>query len=318
MWVLILCIYVIPLVGSSILARRNIRSGRVDMRGALVVGTGTAIFYMLNYLLTVNVGELGALRVLMGMTVEAPLGHSLVHGVVMFLAYLAIEPYIRRLWPAVLVSWARFVSGRVRDPIVGRDILVGSAMGLFMILSDQLYHHLARRLGLTDEAAVLPFRTLGVMIGPRSMLAALSVNLAVGILRATTFFTLLVVSRFILRNNRAAATALTILFALMFVQYGAKTTWLEVGVSVLTSAVVVVLALRFGFLASIVALSTGFMFSDFPWTTDLATWFAPQTLLAWGIVGLALAYGFLIAVRGHSLFQDPLSDPVAKRVRLGE
>jgi hypothetical protein len=60
------------------------------------------------------------------------------------------------------------------------------------------------------------------------------------------------------------------------------------------------------------------MFSDFPWTSDLSTWFAPQTLLGWAVIVVALAYGFMIAVRGHSLFQDPLSDPVAKRVRASE
>ncbi|MBK9472486.1 MAG: hypothetical protein IPO18_09410 [bacterium] len=44
----------------------------------------------------------------------------------MWPAYVALESYVRRLWPRMLVSWARLVSGPgVAHPLVGRDILVG-------------------------------------------------------------------------------------------------------------------------------------------------------------------------------------------------
>src|SRR5262249_13026808 len=43
--------------------------------------------------------------------------------------YLAVEPYARRRWPKLLVSWQRLLSGRFRDPLVGRDLLLGSLLG---------------------------------------------------------------------------------------------------------------------------------------------------------------------------------------------
>jgi hypothetical protein len=43
--------------------------------------------------------------------------------------YLALEPHVRRRWPTVLVAWSRVLSGRWRDPLVGRDVLAGVAMG---------------------------------------------------------------------------------------------------------------------------------------------------------------------------------------------
>ena len=43
--------------------------------------------------------------------------------------YLALEPYIRRTWPELLVSWARILSGEFTDPIVGRDLFLGILLG---------------------------------------------------------------------------------------------------------------------------------------------------------------------------------------------
>jgi hypothetical protein len=42
-----------------------------------------------------------------------------------WLLYVAIEPFIRRLRPSSLVSWSRLLAGRLSDPAVGRDVLVG-------------------------------------------------------------------------------------------------------------------------------------------------------------------------------------------------
>jgi len=40
--------------------------------------------------------------------------------------YIAIEPYVRRRWPVTLISWSRLLAGGIRDPLVGRDVLVGA------------------------------------------------------------------------------------------------------------------------------------------------------------------------------------------------
>ena len=36
---------------------------------------------------------------------------------------------MRRRWPQTLISWTRVLAGRLRDPLVGRDVLVGAACG---------------------------------------------------------------------------------------------------------------------------------------------------------------------------------------------
>ena len=316
-WISVFMIYVVPFIGSLLLASRNIRARRVDVRGALVVGVSTFVLYLLNYLFTVNLGELGVPRVIGSIMGTAPFGHFLIHGVTLVLFYLAIEPYVRRLWPRVLVSWARLVSGRVRDPILGRDVLIGSALGVFVALMDEAFRQISRHLGLATDAPAIPDLVLGNIITPSSLLASAWISVAVGAVRAIASYTLLVVLRFLLRSNRAAVIAFTLLFTCAFATYGVRATWLELGINLIETTVGVIILLRYGLVAAIVGLTTGLMLVQFPWTTDLSTWFAPQTMMGWAIVTAILAYGFLTAVGGRSLFRDPLTDVVGVAPRRG-
>src|SRR5258708_39508150 len=69
-----------------------------------------------------------------------------------WLFYMALEPYARRLWPWVLVSWVRLFGGRSRDPLVGRDILAGAALGVVFALNIRMLQWLPGRLGLPQVA----------------------------------------------------------------------------------------------------------------------------------------------------------------------
>jgi hypothetical protein len=48
--------------------------------------------------------------------------------------YLALEPFVRRHWPRVLVSWTNVLTGRASDAVVGRDALIGVALGIWFAL----------------------------------------------------------------------------------------------------------------------------------------------------------------------------------------
>jgi len=41
--------------------------------------------------------------------------------VLLWTVYLALEPFVRRYWPRVLVSWTSVLTGRGSDDVVGRD-----------------------------------------------------------------------------------------------------------------------------------------------------------------------------------------------------
>lgn len=46
-----------------------------------------------------------------------------------WLFYAALEPPVRRRWPLRLVGWTRLLGRRLRDPLVGREVLVGTLAG---------------------------------------------------------------------------------------------------------------------------------------------------------------------------------------------
>jgi hypothetical protein len=43
--------------------------------------------------------------------------------------YLGIESYVRRFWSDALLAWTRLWSGRLRDPRIGRELLIGLEFG---------------------------------------------------------------------------------------------------------------------------------------------------------------------------------------------
>ena len=58
-------------------------------------------------------------------------GLALLWGGFTWLIYIGLEPYVRRVWPRTLISWTRLLSGQVRDPLVGRDVLIGMLVGVW-------------------------------------------------------------------------------------------------------------------------------------------------------------------------------------------
>ena len=116
------------LVCALVVTYPNLRRGRIDRRG-LRNGSATVLaISMLVWLLSaehiVGPGELGV--------VWLGFASSLLYAGWFALWYCALEPLVRRLWPESLITWTRFVAGRVRDPLVGRDLLIGS---LFSVLN---------------------------------------------------------------------------------------------------------------------------------------------------------------------------------------
>jgi serine/threonine-protein kinase len=109
-----------------LLAWRNARLGRGDRRGALRMGVLMGGLSLVQGLL--NVHDLGEVLPTggRGLAVAA----ALTNGVLMWMLYMAIEPHVRRIWPELLIGWSRLLAGRFRDPLVGRDVLVGLLVGI--------------------------------------------------------------------------------------------------------------------------------------------------------------------------------------------
>src|SRR4030095_2213548 len=118
---------VVSVLGTAVIfARRNLRLGRGDPRGAFRVSTFVLVIDFLRWILAAH--HLRDLTVEFQMLLAA-VGFVLLRGVFVWVAYMAIEPYVRRRRPGLLIFWTRLPSGPVAHPMVGRDILIGLLVG---------------------------------------------------------------------------------------------------------------------------------------------------------------------------------------------
>ncbi len=115
-------------IGTCVLARRNYVTGRGDRRGATRVALAWLVFYFAAWLLGARfwLEPLAEFSHFLGEFAA----EELLDAAIIWLIYMALEPYVRRYSADILMSWSRLLSGRVRDPRVGRDILVGIVAGL--------------------------------------------------------------------------------------------------------------------------------------------------------------------------------------------
>ena len=148
-------LFVVVMAGCLVLVPRNIRRRNADVVGAIKIGIvafGVAeICWLLEAPHQTSLTEL--------MIVVQGVVRSLFQALGLILAYLSLEPLLRRLWPTLLVSWSRLVQGRWRDPLIGRDLLIAFAGSGINKLLHGINYAVADRLspGLMPTADQLPF-----------------------------------------------------------------------------------------------------------------------------------------------------------------
>ena len=83
--------------GGAVLARHNWKTGRADVRGAALVGVATFAVVALALIL-------GAHKTL----AYSPYSLAMAEGLFAAILYMALEPWVRRLWPRALITWSRY------------------------------------------------------------------------------------------------------------------------------------------------------------------------------------------------------------------
>jgi protein kinase-like protein len=287
------------LAAALLLTRRHLRSGRGDRRGAF--RTAAVMFVSL------SVGLLLGARFYAAPEVEYEhlsylAAVALYVAMSVWLFYVALEPYVRRFWPQLLIGWTRALSGRLRDPLVGRDVLVGVAagtVGALLLASREL---LPRVLGLPLATPQLPSALLLYGTRHAASLAVQIVRLA--IVDAMQIVGIVVFLKIVVKRTWLvlAIAGLAVLPIAMNGTFAGEQLRLELMISLSGIALVFAVLLRFGLLSLIVTIYTFLAIDSFPLTTDLAKPYAAASLLLLGaIAGLSL-FGFYASRGGEPLF----------------
>jgi serine/threonine-protein kinase len=112
-------------VAGALVAVFNIRTGRWDRHGATRLAA-VVFFLCLASSVVGSHHPLSIAEEVRGFFTSV--AYAATRALMTWLLYVAIEPFIRRLHPSALISWSRLLAGRVSDPAVGRDVLIGLAV----------------------------------------------------------------------------------------------------------------------------------------------------------------------------------------------
>jgi len=280
------------------LARRNYTRGKGDARGAwriawVILALELALFLSLAHLkFSGDSLFLFVLAVSTGLLVAAQ----------MWTLYLALEPYVRSKWPQTIVSWSRILSGKLRDPLVGRDVLYGTILGLAWVFVLRIGFLLLMRVG---ERPQLP--QTESLEGIRAAFSMWLGKAFGGITTVLVFFFALVIFRAVVKNRWAAAALFVVIFALPRV-LSSNHPWIDAPVWIIVYGIAAIAVVRFGLVALAIAVFTADLLLNLPFTMDFSRWYVPETAcMALSIVALA-GWGFYTALAGQKLLKEELFD----------
>lgn len=293
-----IAVFIAVLLVPTLLAWKNTRAGRADPGSAFRVGLLVFVLALLSELLTrSHYSDFGAEF----NTLAPALMNALYSGFLLALIYLAAEPYLRRHWPDLLISWTRLVGGRYRDPLVGRDILVsaaGGTLGMVVYRIGELvptwFGHAIRRPGGIDSDALLGGRlALAVFLDPGFLVFA-----------GQGIVVMLLLLLLLRRRALAIAVAYTVLtIYTTSARMGSLSDPVQIAIlfaDAVSMLVGFVVGFRFGFLAMVVYIFFYNCLMHFPITLDTSAWYSgTSTLVLVALGGIAVS-AWRIATASYS------------------
>ena len=267
------------IVAAALLARRNTRLGRSDTRAALRLAVFSFSLFVPIYLFGIHHVP-GVQEVTQLFKVAMT---QLAWAATFWLTYVAIEPFVRRRWPDLIVSSTRLLAGRMTDPLIGRDVLVGALLGTVGAALNAAYLLASTVFELPRHTLPSPF-VLGPLYSPTQAVGQFVWIVQTASQNALGVMLLLVVLTSVLRRRWLATAAFFfICVALMGVSSG---TLPLVLVQALLATLVVT---RFGILAAVADTLFFLSATWFPLTLDPNAFYITSSVI---VTALLLGVGW--------------------------
>ncbi len=274
------------LIGGVILAWRGLKQGRGDRAGALRLAIAMLILMVLAWLCRAHFAPTPNM---IFDNVLPAFGHAIQRAFVVWLVYVALEPYIRRTWPQCLVAWNRLLAGRFLDPMVGRELLTGSLLALIFVA-------IPHAGALFGAAPTVPrsvdFHTT---VGIRACLGQLLDGCFEAATAAFGLVLFLVLVRFVVRS-RWLTMAIVGVFVVVLVDPIPTDVvpWDWAQRFVITGLLLWIVVKR-GLLVLVVGKFFSQGWSRFPASLDLSSWYAHVTIVLVLLTLVAAIYGYRVA-----------------------
>jgi hypothetical protein len=291
-------VFLITLAAGIWFAIHNLRRGRGDRKNAWRLACATFVLGIAIFLLRAHFVASLSMLLLVAMAIST----SLFWGGALWLLYIALEPYVRRNWPQTIISWTRFMSGRFRDPLVGRDLALGIALGISWVLVYQIGAFFRMRGGASPQ-----FPSSDFLMGMPEATASWLTNLMTSILGTLLFFLALVVLRMLVRNRWLAAVLFVALFTIPRI-LGSDHIAADLVVWGMIYAIAAIAVVRFGLIVLGLTNLTANVLLNVPCTLNFSYWYAAQSVFIVLIFVMIGAWGVYTSLAGKPLWKAEIFD----------
>ena len=283
------------LVGAALLVRRNLRLGRGDRRGA----SRLAVFVFAAWAVAWSFGTHHVWSFLELSLFLTSLAWGLLLSCFLWVLYIALEPYVRRRWPATLVSWSRLLAGGFQDPLVGRDVLIGCFSGTSSTVIGSLLWLVPSWLGHPPPQPMTGPQWQ--FLGARTIIADTASTLIGAPFFWLVFLFVLLLLRNLLRSEWVAAVGGAVLLTLLTAAANQldPTAWV---LGLFFGTLVVFLLIRFGLLVLVANYVVHNILTQFPLTTQGSAWYAGISLAGILLIAAIVFYGFRTSLGGRPVF----------------
>ena len=287
----VLIMVYVALIAGCALAWINIRAGRHDYRGANRIFLVYFLSQWAVHIVAMHHAATQAELALFWMSVS----NAALNGFVVWIFYIALEPWVRRSWPQTLISWSRYVTKGIGDTLVGRDLLLGAALGLLLCIIN------LATLFLGGNNGQPYFAPLNPLIGIRYEVAQILGVPSGAIFNVLLFFLLLFLLRLALRKEWIAFPVFVIVVGVA-TTVGTTTPAVDYAAGLISVAVVGLALLRLGLLATIVTIIVSDL-GNLGGSFDFSTWYTAMSAIPFVLIVLLAIYGFKVSLGGRPLFR---------------
>ncbi len=287
--ILLSLILFVPMLAGVLLARWNFVHGKGDRSGAMRLAILFFSVHLALIAFTPHIASVGNFFYYLFLIIST----SLLWGAIVWVLYLALEPYVRRYWPQAMISWARVLAGRWRDPLVGRDTLYGVILGVLFCDLYVLRYYLEARLGAPpSDISTGFFNSLRVTFGGWLVHDLQSIG------STLLMFLILFLFRVVLRKSWLAAAGFVLLFTAVK-SVSSHYPGVEWPLQAVLYGTLAAGALRYGLVTLTIAFYVADMALNLPLTLNPSAWYFGNVTLALASIAALAVWGFYVALAGQ-------------------
>ena len=290
------------LFGSILIVKRNVRQKRGDEAGSWRLANFLYFTFLAMWALQAHhlasLGEFG--------TIVLALAWAFLISTFARMLYFGLEPFVRRRDPHTLIGWTRLIGGKIRDPLVGRDVLVGITYGVLLGVFESADNVLLPLLGAPPPPPGTP--AMESLLGIRQTLGSILSYTWFYVLFSLGIFFVLFLVRLLVRRDWIAAIVIVFLGAVAFTNIGGDYFWVAFLAGAIIWLSIYLVLRRFGLLALVAGFVVQNILVTFPMTTHLSRWYASGAIAGMTIIIAIALFALHTALAGQALFNAKVLD----------